>query len=260
MDAAFRESFAKLAKNSLEYIYIYKILSPTLFTPYRPRDKSLTLDIIVGTFESRKARKLDVGGHRRDIQTTELNKASLDSARLHRSLESFPRDYANISPLPHWFFSFPSTLLPTSTFHHLFSYIELQLLLCARVYPRSTRKTMYIYIYVRACVCIYTRTRVKRDKTDALASSFFPFSNYRQRRYITETRRYLETFHFLKKKIRNFVITLLSSLSSTGDFGHRRIVYKNWYPFLSSFSSTPPRYFEQTPSIKIISKCVTLGQ
>lgn len=117
-----------------------------------------------------------------------------DSARSHRSLESFPRDYANISPLPHWFFSFPSTLLPTSTFHHLFSYIELELLLCARVYLRSTRKTIYIYIYVSVCVC----TRVKRDKTDALA--FFLFSNYRQRRYITETHRYLETFHFLKKK------------------------------------------------------------
>lgn len=132
-----------------------------------------------------------------------------DSARSHRSLESFPRDYANISPLPHWFFSFPSTLLPTSTFHHLFSYIELELLLCARVYLRSTRKTIYIYIYVSVCVC----TRVKRDKTDALA--FFLFSNYRQRRYITETHRYLETFHFLKKKIYiyNFVITLLFSLS-----------------------------------------------
>lgn len=172
MDAAFRESFAKLAKNSLEYIYIYKILSPTLFTPYRPRDKSLTLDIIVGTFESREARKLDVGGHRRDIQTTELNKASLDSARLHRSLESFPRDYANISPLPHWFFSFPSTLLPTSTFHHLFSYIELELLLCARVYPRSTRKTMYIYIYVCACVCIYTLVLNETKRTRSLLLFF----------------------------------------------------------------------------------------
>lgn len=170
MDAAFRESFAKLAKNSLEYIYIYKILSPTLFTPYRPRDKSLTLDIIVGTFESREARKLDVGGHRRDIQTTELNKASLDSARLHRSLESFPRDYANISPLPHWFFSFPSTLLPTSTFHHLFSYIELELLLCARVYPCSTRKTMYIYMCT--CVCIYTLVLNETKRTRSLLLFF----------------------------------------------------------------------------------------
>lgn len=156
--------------------------------------------------KSREARKLDVGGGGGASPRYSNNRIKQsDSARSHRSLESFPRDYANISPLPHWFFSFPSTLLPTSTFHHLFSYIELELLLCARVYLRSTRKTMciYIYIYVRVCVC----TRVKRDKTDALA--FFLFSNYRQRRYITS--RHTVTSKpsiFSKKKKKNIYITL----------------------------------------------------